>query len=72
MGLQYLTDVTTLTVDEQKCTGCGRCLEVCPHAVLARTENRRIRIAQRDQCIECGACVRICEYGVRRVRAGCA
>ena len=31
---RYLEDVTTLEYDASKCTGCGRCVEVCPHAVF--------------------------------------
>ena len=32
--MTYLKDVVTLKLDEEKCTGCGMCLEVCPHAVF--------------------------------------
>ena len=30
----YLKDVVTLQLDENKCTGCGMCLDVCPHEVF--------------------------------------
>ena len=33
-NLIYLKDVVTLQLDENKCTGCGMCLEVCPHEVF--------------------------------------
>ena len=35
--LLYLKDVATLRLDPAKCTGCGMCLDVCPRAVLARS-----------------------------------
>ena len=28
--LIYLKNVVTLQLDQEKCTGCGTCLEVCP------------------------------------------
>ncbi|MHB9156142.1 MAG: mercury methylation ferredoxin HgcB [Endomicrobiales bacterium] len=69
MALRYLSGVATLHFDETKCTGCGRCLEVCPHAVFALEEGRA-RIADKDACIECGACQKNCLAGAATVRAG--
>lgn len=43
----YLKDVATLSLDAEKCFGCGMCLEVCPQGVLAR-DNGKIRIKDRD------------------------
>jgi len=57
--LQYLPDVVTLTLDTEKCTGCGMCATVCPHAVF-EIEHRKARIVDRDACMECGACARNC------------
>ncbi|HMK34165.1 MAG TPA: mercury methylation ferredoxin HgcB [Desulfomonilaceae bacterium] len=69
MALLYLKDVVTLALDSEKCTGCGMCLEVCPHAVLAR-DNGRVRISNRDACMECGACARNCPVNAVKVRSG--
>ena len=57
--LVYLKDVVTLSLDSEKCFGCGMCLEVCPHRVLAR-DNGKVRIEDRDACMECGACAKNC------------
>jgi len=67
--LRYLPNVVTLLLDLGKCTGCGRCVEVCPHAVFA-LENHRARIADRDACMECGACARNCPAQALSVRPG--
>jgi len=67
--LVYLKDVVTLEFDPEKCSGCGTCLEVCPHPVLARS-NGQVRIVDRDACMECGACVRNCPTEALKVRAG--
>lgn len=68
-GFRYLKDVTTLELDRAACTGCGRCVEVCPHRVFALVE-RRARIADPDACMECGACARNCAAAAIRVDAG--
>jgi ferredoxin len=65
----YLKNITTLQVFPEKCTGCGRCTEVCPHAVL-RLEDRKVSIADKDRCMECGACEKNCDYGAISVKAG--
>jgi NAD-dependent dihydropyrimidine dehydrogenase PreA subunit len=65
----YLKDVVTLTVNADKCTGCGMCLEVCPHGVL-EIDKKRVRIGNHDACMECGACSRNCPVGAVSVEAG--
>ena len=69
MSLRYLPDVTTLELDTELCTGCGMCVEVCPHAVF-RLESGHALVDDRDACIECGACQTNCEAGALRVDAG--
>jgi NAD-dependent dihydropyrimidine dehydrogenase PreA subunit len=65
----YLKDVVTLLLDEEKCTGCGMCLIVCPHAVLSKN-NGKARISDRDACMECGACATNCPVQAISVQAG--
>ena len=67
--LVYLKDVVTLRLDREKCTGCGTCLLVCPHAVLSLT-NGKIKIVDRDACMECGACSRNCPFEALSVKSG--
>ena len=67
--LTYLKDVVTLKLDESKCTGCGMCLEVCPHAVF-QMNTRHIEIRNRDRCMECGACSRNCPTEALSVQTG--
>jgi heterodisulfide reductase subunit A len=47
-------------VDDDACTGCGICVEVCPYE--ARTLNERKRIAEVNDalCTGCGGCIAAC------------
>ena len=65
----YLKDVATLRLQEENCSGCGMCLTVCPHEVLARS-NGKVRVQNRDACMECGACSRNCPTGAIVVKSG--
>jgi len=48
-------------VDEEKCTGCGTCEEICPSDAIKVTGNKAKVDA--EECIECGACVDECPEG---------
>lgn len=65
---RHLKNVATLKLDAEKCTGCGRCSQVCPHGVFE--EGRPVRIADLDACMECGACMSNCPAGALEVRKG--
>jgi NAD-dependent dihydropyrimidine dehydrogenase PreA subunit len=67
--LIYLKDVVTLKLDEAKCTGCGMCLEVCPHEVF-QMNTGHVEIRDRDACMECGACSRNCPFDAISVQTG--
>ena len=69
MTRRYLSGVTTLEYDRARCTGCGRCAEVCPHGVYV-LEDKKARLTDRDLCMECGACARNCAAGAIAVRPG--
>ena len=67
--LVYLKDVSTLKHNVDLCKGCGRCTEVCPHAVM-RLDNGKARVVDRDLCMECGACAKNCPAQAVTVQAG--
>jgi NAD-dependent dihydropyrimidine dehydrogenase PreA subunit len=69
----YMAGVSTLKLDAEKCTGCGRCLEVCPQGVF-EIKDRRAQIVTLDNCMECGACSQNCAFGALTVKngVGCA
>ena len=57
-------------IDHEKCIGCGRCMKICAHGVLAPKEldeeesaKMLASIANPDDCIGCEACGRTCKKG---------
>ncbi len=67
--MKYLANVSTLNYDLEKCTGCRRCVEVCPQAVF-EMRDKRAAITDKDLCMECGACAKNCEFGALTVNSG--
>jgi NAD-dependent dihydropyrimidine dehydrogenase PreA subunit len=67
--LRYLKNVTTLQLDTEKCTGCRRCDEVCPHGVFI-IANGKAEIIDRNACMECGACDKNCPSEAISVKSG--
>jgi len=69
MKHRYLNNVTTLTLNTDKCIGCGKCTEVCPHGVFEIADKKAL-IADKDACMECGACALNCPTNALEVNAG--
>ncbi len=65
----YLKNVTTLGLRQENCTGCGRCIDVCPHGVFVMKAGKA-EITDRDLCMECGACSLNCAFGAITVNSG--
>jgi len=47
-----------VTIDKEKCTGCGACVEVCPVEALKLVDDKSV--VDPDTCIDCGTCVDEC------------
>lgn len=46
-------------VDQDKCTGCHRCVDVCPTSALVQREGKAF-LGFPDRCTYCTACETIC------------
>jgi len=42
------------TVNQEKCDGCGTCVEECPTSAIALEEGKAV--VKQDDCIDCNAC----------------
>ena len=60
--MQRVSEINTLQYDVQACTGCGVCVEVCPHGVFAMNSHVAL-IVRPEACMECGACQKNCPFG---------
>jgi len=54
-----------LTIELDRCDGCGACVEVCPEGAISLVDG----VARIDSgsCTECEACVQACPTGAIRV-----
>jgi len=76
----YPLNGESLELDANRCTGCGTCIDVCPHSVFAFAETRGATtshntgrtacIASADRCMACGACALNCPAKAIQVASG--
>lgn len=69
MKTKYIKNGSSLVLDREKCTGCGMCLNVCPHNVFS-LEGGKVVISDRKACMECGACKMNCPLEAISVKTG--
>jgi NAD-dependent dihydropyrimidine dehydrogenase PreA subunit len=52
----------TVTVDADKCNGCGECVDVCPVEVYELQDGKSVAVNE-EECLGCESCVEVCETG---------
>ncbi|MHA1798145.1 MAG: 4Fe-4S binding protein [Candidatus Helarchaeota archaeon] len=56
-----LTPYGKLTLDVEKCSGCGNCVDICPMLIpILDKEMKKIRLRKPETCINCKACINQC------------
>ena len=64
-------EIGVVTLDREKCTGCGNCRDVCPVEVYAGLdEDHKTTLRDRDACFACGACVKQCPESALSLQGG--
>lgn len=58
---ECIQDGTSLQLTENSCTGCGKCVEVCPQGVH-RIDEEGHHLLDRSRCISCGECAYRCPH----------
>lgn len=48
-----------VTVDQEKCIGCGACVEACPNGKF-KLDNGKAVVVMENECIACHACEGVC------------
>jgi heterodisulfide reductase subunit A len=56
------------SVNEDTCTGCGKCLKVCPYQAINLDETRNIATIMEAKCNGCGSCAATCPVGAMQLR----
>lgn len=51
-----------ITIDNEKCTMCGSCEQVCPTLVINKADKKMV-YAHEISCIDCYHCVAVCPVG---------
>lgn len=67
MRAQVQIEATTVFVDEEMCSGCGQCAQVCNFGALTLHPIRGVMVANPVLCQGCGACAVACPSGVINV-----
>lgn len=53
----------SIRIHEERCIGCGRCLEACPGNLLQFTPQKKAKIRAVEDCWGCTACMKECPVG---------
>lgn len=65
---KVLVDLVTAVVDEELCTGCAKCMDVCPYRAIELDEVSGIVKVVEVKCKGCGSCSATCPVGAVQVR----
>jgi electron transfer flavoprotein alpha subunit/NAD-dependent dihydropyrimidine dehydrogenase PreA subunit len=47
-----------ITIDQELCNGCGRCVKVCPYGGVELRDGKAVIT---NRCTSCGACIEVCK-----------
>lgn len=53
--------MSKITIQEEKCKGCGLCQKSCPVSAIEGTAREK-RVINQEKCIKCGTCLTSCPF----------
>ncbi|MDT3699829.1 MAG: ferredoxin family protein [Thermincola sp.] len=60
----------SIKIDRQKCSGCGRCSQVCPGNLIEMDEDKKALLRYPAECWGCTACLKECGAGAIKFYLG--
>lgn len=48
-------------IDENKCTGCGGCIDLCPPIAVSLVKD--VAVVNDELCTNCDICIKVCPMG---------
>lgn len=56
-----------IKVDNEKCVGCGECVDICPVEVYELQDEKSVPV-NAEECVGCESCVEVCEENAITVK----
>ena len=56
-----------IIVDNEKCIGCGECVDICPMEVYELQDEKSVPVNS-EECVGCESCIEVCEQEAITVR----
>ncbi len=57
-----------VSIDREKCEGCGACVDPCPARLLEMVDGKADVTGDPAECMGCFSCVEICPSGAASVQ----
>ena len=48
--MKKVVEMAKIIVDDEYCTGCGACVEICPSKILYIDEDGKCKVSDPDKC----------------------
>jgi NAD-dependent dihydropyrimidine dehydrogenase PreA subunit len=56
-------------IDEALCTGCGKCVKLCPRRILfLDPETKKCKVTDETQCDRLAGCERVCKTKAIKIK----
>ena len=54
-------------IDEEKCIGCGKCVNLCPQKILV-LKDEKCKITDESKCDKLAGCERVCPTDAIKIK----